>query len=218
MPGINLFDMLKGAAGGQAIKQVAKQTGLSDSMAEIAVKALLPAISGGLQRNAQQPGGLQALLGALNNGNHDRYLDQPETLGRPEAIQDGNGILGHLLGSKDTSRAVASHASQKTGIDAGLLKVVLPMVASMAMGSLSKQTKEPSMVEALAGVLGGGQPQPAQKQPAGLGDLLGGLLGGGQKQPAAPQKGALGMLGGLLDADGDGNAMDDIFSMVMKRR
>ena len=50
-----------------------------------------------------------------------------------------------------------------------------------------------------------------------LAALLGGLLGGNsQPAPQAPQQGALGMLGGLLDADGDGNAMDDIFQMVMK--
>ena len=30
--------------------------------------------------------------------------------------------------------------------------------------------------------------------------------------------GAMGMLGGLLDADGDGNPMDDIFQMVMNRQ
>jgi hypothetical protein len=87
------------------------------------------------------------------------------------------------------------------------------MVASMAMASLSKQTRKPDMAGALAGMLSGQQPQPAQ---AGLGGLIGGLLGGGSK--SQPQSGAMGMLGGLLDADGDGNAMDDIFQMVMNRR
>ena len=37
-------------------------------------------------------------------------------------VADGNGILGHLLGIKDASRAVANNASQQTGIGAGLLK------------------------------------------------------------------------------------------------
>ena len=87
------------------------------------------------------------------------------------------------------------------------------MVASMAMASLSKQTKKPDMAGALAGMLSGQQPQPAQ---GGIGGLLGGLLGGQSKAQA--QTGAMGMLGGLLDADGDGNAVDDIFQMVMNRR
>jgi hypothetical protein len=212
---MNLFDMLTQASGGAAVQQVSQKTGLSQDQTSMAIKALLPAIAAGLQRNAGQPGGLQSLLGALENGNHDRYLDKPETLAQPDAIMDGNAILGHLLGSKDTSRAVASQASQKTGIDSQLLKMILPMIATMAMGSLSKQTKEPNMLQALAGVLNGGQPQAPS---GGLGGLLGGLLGGGQKQAAQQPQGALGMLGGLLDADGDGSPMDDIFKMVMSRR
>lgn len=215
MPGMNLFDMISQANNGAAVQQVGREAGLPQDKANLAIRALLPAIAAGLQRNAQQPGGLQSLLGALESGNHDRYLDDPDRLARPDARSDGNAILGHLLGSKDTSRAVAARASERTGIDSQILKMILPMVASMAMGSLSKQTKEPNMLQALAGVLGGGQPQPAR--PSGLGGLLGGLLGGGQKQ-AAPQQGALGMLGGLLDADGDGNPMDDIFQMVMSRK
>lgn len=213
MAGINLFDMLTQTNNGAAVQQVGQQTGLQPDMAQAAIKALLPAIAGGLQRNVQQPGGLQSLLGALQNGQHEQYLDQPESLAQPNAIADGNAILGHLLGSKDTSRAVAAQAAQKTGLSEQVLKSVLPMVASMAMASLSKQTKKPDMAGALAGMLSGQQPQPAQ---GGIGGLLGGLLGGQSKAQA--QTGAMGMLGGLLDADGDGNAVDDILQMVMNRR
>lgn len=213
MAGINLFDMLTQTNNGAAVQQVGQQTGLQPDMAQAAIKALSPAIAGGLQRNVQQPGGLQSLLGALQNGQHEQYLDQPESLAQPNAIADGNAILGHLLGSKDTSRAVAAQAAQKTGLSEQVLKSVLPMVASMAMASLSKQTKKPDMAGALAGMLSGQQPQPAQ---GGIGGLLGGLLGGQSKAQA--QTGAMGMLGGLLDADGDGNAVDDIFQMVMNRR
>ena len=202
MAGINLFDMLTQTNNGAAVQQVGQQTGLQPDMAQAAIKALLPAIAGGLQRNVQQPGGLQSLLGALQNGQHEQYLDQPESLAQPNAIADGNAILGHLLGSKDTSRAVAAQAAQKTGLSEQVLKSVLPMVASMAMASLSKQTKKPDMAGALA--------------QGGIGGLLGGLLGGQSKAQA--QTGAMGMLGGLLDADGDGNAVDDIFQMVMNRR
>ena len=212
MAGMNLFDMIQKAG---ALQQVASQFGLDEGQTQGAVKALLPAISGGLKRNTSQAGGLEALMGALQGGSHDRYLDNPSELTQPQALQDGNGILGHLLGSKDMSRQVASHAAQKTGLDGGLLKKMLPMVAALAMGSLSKQSKQPDVASLLMGALsGGGQSQSS----GGLGGLVGSLLGGGQQQAQAQQGGgALGMLGGLLDADGDGNAMDDILNMVMKR-
>lgn len=216
MAGINLMEMLSGAAGAGARQQMSSALGLDESQTNSALKALLPALAAGLQKNTQQPGGVEALLGALSKGDHDQYLDRPERVAQPEAISDGNAILGHLLGSKDMSRSVASAASQKTGISDQLLKMALPMVASMVMGSLSKQTKDPSVAGQLMGMLGGGQPQPAQqKQGFGIGDLLGAAMGGGRQQQSS---GGMGMLGRLLDADGDGSSVDDIFAMVMKGR
>lgn len=220
MAGMNMFDMIQSAAGGQAVNEVAGKFGLSDAQAQMALKALLPAISGGLKRNAAQPQGLQGLMGALQKGSHERYLDNPEALTQPETVEDGNAILGHLLGSKDMSRQVASHAAQKTGISDSILKQMLPIVAAMAMGSLSKQSKKPEISDLLMGALAGqmgGQKSGGGGLAGMVGSMLGGRLG---KAPAQPQQAGgvnLGMLGGLLDADGDGNAMDDILNMVMKR-
>ena len=219
MAGMNMFDMLSSNAGQAAMGQLAKQFGLDQGTTQNAVKALLPALSGGLKRNVQQEGGLESLMNALNNGTHDQYLDQPEKLADETTVADGNAILGHLLGSKEMSRSVAAKASERTGVSDGILKQMLPLVASMAMGSLSKQTREPNLQNALMGALasqlGGG----SQQAGGGLlGNVLGGLLGGGRQQQAPAQNdGMMGMLGGLLDADGDGNAMDDIMQMVLKR-
>jgi hypothetical protein len=41
----------------------------------------------------------------------------------------GNQILGHIFGSKDTSRDVATQASQESGFDRSVLKKLLPIVA-----------------------------------------------------------------------------------------
>ena len=208
-----LLELLAGAQAQPAKQQLGQQFGLSEDMTQQAMAALIPALAAGLKSNASQPGGVEALLGALNKGTHSRYLDEPSLLGRPETRDDGNGILGHLLGSKEVSRSVASRASEKTGLDSQLLKQMLPIVATMVMGSLSKKSEEPDTVSQLAGLFGGGQPQ----QSGGLGGLLGGLLGGGGGQRQAQPDG-LGMLGALFDTDRDGSAMDDIFQMVLKSR
>ena len=215
MAGLNLFDMLNSGAGQGAVNQLGQQFGLDQAGTQQTLKALLPAISGGLKRNASQQGGVEALMGALQSGGHDKYLDQPENLSSPNTIADGNAILGHLLGSKDTSREVAAKAAERTGVSSDLMKQMLPVVASMAMGALSKQSKDQNVQQSLMGALGavGG----GQQSGGGLGGMLGGLLGGKSKQQDAGG-GALGMLGNLLDADGDGNAVDDIFEMVMKKR
>ena len=216
MAGLNLFDMLNSGAGQGAVNQLGQQFGLDQAGTQQAMKALLPAISGGLKRNVSEPGGLEALMGALQSGGHDKYLDQPENLSSQNTITDGNAILGHLLGSKDTSRAVAAKAAERSGVSPDLMKQMLPVVASMAMGALSKQSKDQNVQQSLMGALGavGGN----QQSGGGLGGLIGGLLGGGKSKQQASGGGAMGMLGNLLDADGDGNAVDDIFDMVMKKR
>jgi len=38
-----------------------------------------------------------------------------------------------------------------------------------------------------------------------------------QRQQQAAHQNGLGMIGKMLDADGDGNSMDDILGMIMKR-
>jgi len=175
---MGLAETLASEGGRSAIEQVAKKFGLSDAMASQAVGMLLPSLSDGISRNAASADGLGSLLGALTSGNHDRYLDNPQALTEANAVADGNGILGHVLGNKDASRAVAATVSSVLGIENETIKKMLPMVAAMAMGSLAKQTKKAGLpAEANAqssgdilGQLGG------MLSSSGAGDLLGQLF------------------------------------------
>lgn len=142
---MNLIEMLTSAQGGGAMREIAQQFGIDQTQAQQAVEQLAPAISGGLKRNMQSQGGMQSLLSALQGGQHQRYLDEPGRVVQPEAVQDGNAILGHVLGSKEESRNVARQAAQQTGIGESIMKQMLPIVATMVMGSLSKQTPESAM-------------------------------------------------------------------------
>ena len=139
---MNLLETIMQAQGGGALRGLAENFGLDERAAQSAVRQLLPALSSGLKRNASSPTGLEGLLGALERDNHDQYLEEPERLGRQETVSDGNAILGHLLGSKDVSRRVAGRASDNTGLPVDLLKRMLPIVATMAMGALSKNTAQ----------------------------------------------------------------------------
>lgn len=148
---MNLLEILSQTNGGQPLEALATQFGLDARQSQAIVGQLLPALSQGLQRNAAQPGGLESLLGALSNGQHSRYLDNPAALTEPATVADGNGILGHILGSKDSSRALAAQVSSATGISESVIKQMLPLVASLAMGALAKQ--RPAQPEGLLGML-----------------------------------------------------------------
>jgi len=152
--------------GDNAVQELGRQFGLDPSQASSALTALLPSLAAGFKREATNPSGLEGLLGALGSGRHTQYVDDLGTLGRSETVADGNGILGHIFGSKEVSRSVAQRASSQTGIGADILKKMLPVAAAMVMGAMAKKQ------------FGSGQAtgQAQAKQGGGILDMLAPML------------------------------------------
>ena len=90
---------------------------------------------------------------------------------------------------------------------------MLPVIASMVMGAMSKQTQQPQFQQQFGG----------QRQQGGggglLGSLLGGLMGGGRQQQAQGMPN-LGGLEQMFQADNRGSQADDIFDLsdLLNRR
>jgi len=135
-----LFDMFMNAQNGEAVARMARQFGLTQKQTQDALEALMPAFSTGLKRNASDPMGVGAFLQALAGGGHAKYFEDMTKAFSPSGVEEGNGILGHLFGSKEVSRAVAAQAAQATGIGQEILKQMLPVIASTMMGGLYKQS------------------------------------------------------------------------------
>ncbi len=161
---MDLLKLLLASQSSPALKQLASQFGVSEGDTKNALSGMVPALSQGLRKNASSQVGLDGLINALSKGNHQRYIDRPETLA--DASTEGNAILGHLLGSKDASRQVASNVAAKTGLDNGLLKKMLPVVAAMVMGTMGKQTAASGLTSAVSG----------RGDSAGILGMLSGLL------------------------------------------
>lgn len=182
---MNITDLLAGTGGLDAI---ARELGLDPQQAASGAEALAPALLDGFRQQAQaQPGGLMDILGKLGGGG---LLDQVVSP-TPTDVSAGNEVLGEVLGSREASRNVAQEAAATSGLDPALLKKMLPMLAMVVAGFMAKGN---------AAAAGSG---------GGLGGVLGGLLGGG-----GARSGGLGGLGGLLDANGDGSALDDLVRMA----
>ena len=201
---MQITDILARMGGLQAM---ARELGVSETQAASGAEALIPAILGGLKKQAQaQPAGLEGLGGLLGQLGGGGLLDNvlaPE----PTDMSRGNDVLGQIFGSKDVSRAVAQNASSQSGLDPALLKKMLPMLAMLVAGFMARQ--------------GGGSPtlQPSSQAGGGLGGGLGGLLGsllGGQGAGSRAPGAAAPGLGSMLDLNGDGNPLDDILRMVGK--
>jgi hypothetical protein len=212
---MNLYDMLANAQNGQGMDMLARQFGLSQQQVRDAVEALLPAFSQGLKRNASDPYGVGAFLNAIATGGHAKYFEDAANAFTPQGMAEGNGILGHLFGSKELSRAVAAQAAQTTGLAQQTLQQMLPVIASMIMGGLFKQS---------TGQFNPGQLSPSQAFPGqaaagfgGSGNPLqeiieqmmrqGGGMGGGQpqqRQAPPPEQGQ------------SGDPFDNPFGKVLK--
>ena len=188
---MQVTDILRQTGG---LQSMARELGISESQAASGAAALAPAILGGFKKQAQgQPDGLGGLLNQLGGGG---LLDDV-VASKPTDVNRGNEVLGQIFGSRDVSRAVAQNAASQSGLDAGVLKKMLPMLAMLFAGYMAKQHTAGAGAQAASA--GGG-----------LGGLLGGLLGG--------QSGGAGGLASMLDMDGDGNPLDDIMRMVGRGR
>lgn len=160
----NILEELFGDDNKAAIDEVQKNFNLTEKETRVAVEELIPALSRGLQKNTESGAGMDELLDALRTGKHRQYMEKPETLGSPATTKDGNDILGHIFGDKKVSREVANRVSKKSGISSTLLKKMLPIVASLVMGALSKK------------VLGAGNRAGTSNTRSGSGGLLTSLL------------------------------------------
>jgi hypothetical protein len=178
------------------LRNIAQELGVSEEQAQSGAAALLPSILGGFKKQAQsQPQGMEGLGGMLSQLGGGGLLDNvlsPE----PTDIGRGNGVLGSIFGSKDVSRAVAHTAAERSGLEPSIMKRMLPMLAMLVAGQMSKQ-------HGIGASLGGGGL-------GGLGGMAGSLLGGRQGGSRG------GGLGAMLDMDGDGNPLDDILRMARR--
>ncbi len=135
----HIMDMMSILKQSGAIGSIAQQLGVNEQVAQMGAEALLPSILGGFKKSAQaQPAGIEGLgglLGQLGGGGLFDSVVSPE----PTPVEQGNDILGQIFGTKDVSRTVAGHAAEQTGIDSGMLKKMLPILAMLVAGYMAKQ-------------------------------------------------------------------------------
>ena len=188
-----LLDLLNSPMGKQMIQGVAQETGQGEDQTASVLSMALPVLMGAMKKNVSQPQGAQGLMNALSSKHNGSILDDLGGLfggGVDKTVmQDGAGILGHVLGGKQP--AVENALSQKSGVDPSTVSSILKMAAPILMGFLGRQTAQSGVSDS-----------------NGLNTLLGSMLGG---QPQQNQS----LIASLIDADGDGSVLDDVADMVL---
>lgn len=186
-----MLDMLTSQLGTDGLRQISQQLGTDEETTGNAVSAAIPVLLGALAKNSAQPQGAQSLLGALDRDHDGSVLDDLAGFLQQPNQQDGNGILGHVLGGRRDR--VERNVSQASGLDAASVSKLMTMLAPLVMGALGKARRQQNL------------------DAGGLSDLLTNERVGLQRKN--PQ---LGGLAQLLDADGDGQVADDVAKLGKK--
>lgn len=182
---MNLFEMMQAAQNGQAMQNLARQYGLSQQQTQAAIEALLPAFSMGLQRQTQDPYAFGSLAQMMTASPFGKIFEAGGSTIPPMASAAGTDVLSQIFGSKEVSQAVAAQAAATSGVSQAILKQMLPVIAAMLMGGLSKTANNSGLggilgqfAEMMRGQMPGQQPAPAPQQPQMPANPLEAILGG----------------------------------------
>ncbi len=228
---LNLFDIMQSAQGGNAYSNLAQQFGIGNQQAQQAVEAVLPAISMGLQQQAQTIEGWQNILSTLSQSPNSAQAFDSDGDGIPDHLEnEGQNALGTMFGSPEMTQAVAANAAQFAGIPAAMMQQMLPVIMSMVMGGLFKGATNSGlggvlgqMMQAGAGTMpgmgnmGGMGNMPGMGNMGGLGNILGGMFG---QNAAPPPAGGMGnifgpMFGGQAQPPAQTGGIGGVFGNIL---
>ena len=188
------LEALLGLLQGQDLGNLASQVGGNEGEVKNGVMAALPAMLAALGKNAGTEKGAEELNNALEKKHDGSILDNLSGyLSNPD-LKDGAGILNHLFGNQTSN--VANAVSQSSGLDTNGSMKMLQMLAPILMGILGQQKKQNNL------------------DAKGLGNLTSMLASNFGSE--AGTSGIIETVTNLLDANKDGNVMDDIMGMVGK--
>jgi hypothetical protein len=133
-----LDEVLADSPAGRAIVDMVRRQGGDPEQVRRAIAAVVPELARHLERNTLSRAGLASFVGALGAPQHGASLSNPDLPGDPAIIADGNAVLQHIVGGKDASRAIAAQAARASGLTEQLIKMLLPLIASMLMSALQR--------------------------------------------------------------------------------
>jgi len=193
-----ILDLLQGPMGQMILQGASSQVGQDTNKTQSAISTAIPMLMGALKKNASNPDTASGLLEALQSGKHNGgILDNiSDIFGggnvNEDVVQDGDKILGHVLGDKKEN--VAEALGQKSGLDLGSAMNILKMAAPIVMGMIGKQTSQSNVSNS-----------------TDLTNIIGNMIGGDKqanKESSFIEK--------MLDSDGDGSVVDDLLNLGKK--
>ncbi len=184
-----LIGMLASQLGGPALQQLSQQIGANEGTTQSAIGMALPMLLSAMGAQAHNPDGAETIYQAAQ-AQDDSILDNVMGfVGNAGAAGMGGELLNQVLGG-GTHNAMAEAIGQRTGMDSGAANQLLGILTPLVMGAVSKSSQEQGGLD-----------------PNGIAQMLGGLSGNND---------VIGMVAKAIDADGDGNIVEDIGNIIGK--
>ena len=181
--------------GGDASNKIGSSLGIDPGIIQQAIPIIAPMILGGLMKQKQEYGSQDRVDHILNKYGDPGVLNNIDGLVNEKSQLDGDPNLGGLLGNSGSS--LSNALSDKLGLNMSTAMKIIPLVAPLILGYLSKQrdsnpegstgfasfldqNADGNILDDITGFLSGvQQQQTTQQNPLGsIGDVLGSLLGG----------------------------------------
>lgn len=184
---MNLVDSVKQTLGGAVLGKLSDVLGAGKEETESAIGAAVPALLSGIGSLVSKPEGAEKVWGAVQGVDDSLLGNLGDLLGgeKTEAVESmGSGILESLF-SKGTVAALVAALGSYLGGKSNLVSKLLPLLAPVIMGALSKKVKSDGLdLGGLVKVILGQKDNFAKAMPAGLGSALSGVQGLGEFSPA----------------------------------
>lgn len=187
---MDILSILNSLQDNQAVNQLTKSVGADSNQVKKAVELGLPMLMQAMGNNAKTPQGAASLAKALDH-HKDDSLDDVMGFLKGVDINDGKKILGHVFNQK--TQTVQKNLAMQTGMSSNQAENLLAQLAPIVLGALGKEKSQKGVdANGLTSMI----------------PMLTGLLGSGSNNDI------LGMASKLLDADGDGDIMDDVSNLI----
>jgi hypothetical protein len=140
---VKLLDTIRSAGGGEIVAALAAKARIGPDEAEEALRALLPEIGRAIRRTEESGSGAAVVSAAMHDERYARYLEQPDALGEPAAVADGEQVLEDVLDDDERGDLIRRVAAE-IGPDEAEVRAMLPLVATLAIAALGEKLRDRS--------------------------------------------------------------------------
>jgi len=190
---MDLLKLLTNLSSNQtAMNQLNQSVDAKPTQIQKLIQLGLPMLMEGLNRNASTSQGAQALTSALERHQEDNVDDLKGFLQNVDT-EDGSKILQHVFDNKN--QRVQNNLSKQTGLNTNQVGSLMSKIAPLLLGALGNQKKAQNLDSTGVANLASTLTKNLQQ------------FGGGNLFSIAKQ---------LLDADKDGDIMDDLGNLFGK--